>query len=260
LTRNLKEVQEFTQKTTCKGNVSTHINKLSTESFKSKSKNNQIVSPEHTEHLLHTRDDHNKDVDMMFKSFLNTHLRIFYSSFPIIKLNDRVNNSWSTMGIKISCLHKRIFYLLCSNDYKHYIAMTNFKKLLQTMLQNFDKRHKQSKKIYVQQSDLKLNIKMKTTWNSIKSETGRNDQNSHDGDISDNLQVNPDSFNNRIHDILACSAVPQPTVPPCAPAFISPPVNHIFNKSLLSGILSSHLKYSIIKLLFKKGDMNNMTN
>jgi len=37
---------------------------------------------------------------------------------------------------------------------------------------------------------------MKTTWNIIKSETGRNDQNSHDGDTSDNLWVNPDSFNN----------------------------------------------------------------
>ena len=74
--------------------------------------------PEHREHLLHTRDGHNKDVDMMFKSFLNTHLRIFYSSFPRIKLYEHVNNSWSTMGIKTS-LHKRIFYLLSgdSNDY-----------------------------------------------------------------------------------------------------------------------------------------------
>jgi hypothetical protein len=138
-----RSTRRITQNTTCKGNVSIEINKLSTETFKSKSKNNKIVSLEHREHLLHTRDGHNKDVDMMFKSFLNTHLRIFYSSFPKIKSNERVNNSWSTMGIK-TCLHKRFFYLLCrdSNDY--------FKKLLQTMLQNFDKWHKWSKKIYVQ--------------------------------------------------------------------------------------------------------------
>lgn len=38
--------------------------------------------------------------------------------------------------------------------------------------------------------------KTKTTQNVIKSETGRNDQNRHDGGKSDNLQVNPDSFNN----------------------------------------------------------------
>jgi hypothetical protein len=69
-----------------------------------------------------------------------------------------------------------------------------------------------------------------------------------------------DIIGNWIHDILTWSTVPQPTAPLCAPAFISSPVNHIFNKSLLSGIFPSHLKYSIIKLLFKKGDMNNRTN
>jgi hypothetical protein len=37
---------------------------------------------------------------------------------------------------------------------------------------------------------------MKTTGNIIKSEMGRNDQNSHDGDVSDNLWDIPDSFHN----------------------------------------------------------------
>jgi hypothetical protein len=38
--------------------------------------------------------------------------------------------------------------------------------------------------------------KMKTTGNIIKSEMGTNDQNIHDGDVSDNLWVIPDSFHN----------------------------------------------------------------
>ena len=37
---------------------------------------------------------------------------------------------------------------------------------------------------------------MKTTSNIIKSEMSRNDQNSHDGNVSDNLLVIPDSFHN----------------------------------------------------------------
>lgn len=84
-----------------------------------------MVSSEHREHLLHTKDDHNKDVDNMLNSFLNTHLRIFYSSFPRIKLNKSVNNnSLSITGIKISRFHKENFSLL-SRD-----SSDQFKKLL----------------------------------------------------------------------------------------------------------------------------------
>ena len=43
-------IRRITQNAACKGNVSIEINKLSTESFKSK--NNEIVSGEHREHYL----------------------------------------------------------------------------------------------------------------------------------------------------------------------------------------------------------------
>jgi hypothetical protein len=46
----------------------------------------------------------------MFNSFLNTYLKIFYSSFPIIRVTNRYENQckkWITQGIKISCKHKR---------------------------------------------------------------------------------------------------------------------------------------------------------
>jgi hypothetical protein len=48
------------------------------------------------------------DVNMMFNSFLSTFLRIFYSSFPLKNLKTKTHNSgWITLGIRISCKHKR---------------------------------------------------------------------------------------------------------------------------------------------------------
>jgi len=44
------------------------------------------------------------DVNTIFNSFLNTYFRIFYSSFPLIKINKVMHyNSWITIGTKTSC-------------------------------------------------------------------------------------------------------------------------------------------------------------
>jgi hypothetical protein len=72
----------------------------------------------------------NTDVDILFNSLLNNHLRIFYINFPprkIIKLSN--NNSWIKPGIRISCRCKRCLYLL-TRDNDEVIL----KKLLQTVL------------------------------------------------------------------------------------------------------------------------------
>jgi hypothetical protein len=45
----------------------------------------------------------------------------------------------------------------------------------------------------------------------------------------------------------------------CAP-YISSPLNCICNKSIRSGTFPVHLKYSIVKSVFKKGDRENMAN
>jgi hypothetical protein len=61
----------------------------------------------------------NEDINVMFNSFLNTYLRIFYSSFPIIRVTNRYENQckkWITQGIKIPCKHKRGLYLNCRNS------------------------------------------------------------------------------------------------------------------------------------------------
>jgi hypothetical protein len=53
------------------------------------------------------------DINKVYNSFLNSFLRIFYSSFPLKELTFNSNsNTWITPGIKISCKHKRDLYLL----------------------------------------------------------------------------------------------------------------------------------------------------
>jgi len=42
--------------------------------------------------------------------------------------------------------------------------------------------------------------------------------------------------------------------------FICSPLNYICNKSLLSGIFPTQLKYSVIKPVYKKGDRDNISN
>jgi hypothetical protein len=51
------------------------------------------------------------DVNEIFNSFLNNFLRIYYSSFPLTRVKDNMNqNAWITPGIRISCKHKRELY------------------------------------------------------------------------------------------------------------------------------------------------------
>jgi hypothetical protein len=45
----------------------------------------------------------------------------------------------------------------------------------------------------------------------------------------------------------------------CA-SLISQPLSHIYNHLLYTGVFPDHLKISIVKPLFKKGDKTSMTN
>ena len=52
-----------------------------------------------------------KNVNITFNNFLNTFLRIFYSSFPVNKSQYSYNQKpWLTSGIRISCANKRKLY------------------------------------------------------------------------------------------------------------------------------------------------------
>ena len=51
------------------------------------------------------------DVNEIFNPFLNTFLRIYYYSFPLIRVRNKMNqNSWITPGIITSCKRKRELY------------------------------------------------------------------------------------------------------------------------------------------------------
>ena len=53
------------------------------------------------------------DVNTIFNTFLNTYLRIFYSSFPLKKVHCKsCNKVWLTPGIKISCVNKRKLFFI----------------------------------------------------------------------------------------------------------------------------------------------------
>jgi len=58
-----------------------------------------------------------EDINIMYNNFVNTYIRIFYTSFPLKQENNLKNlKPWVTKGIKISCLSKRRLYLKCRNS------------------------------------------------------------------------------------------------------------------------------------------------
>jgi hypothetical protein len=58
----------------------------------------------------------NDDDNGTFNNFLNTYLRNFYSSFPLITSQYKPSNkAWITKGIKTSHLHTRELYLISRN-------------------------------------------------------------------------------------------------------------------------------------------------
>ena len=55
----------------------------------------------------------------MFNSFLDSYLKIFYSSFPLKRVHitqKKKNKNWITIGILTSCKHKRKLFIACSNS------------------------------------------------------------------------------------------------------------------------------------------------
>jgi hypothetical protein len=55
-----------------------------------------------------------ENVNIMFTVFLDTYLKIFYSSFPFKEIQTASKrNDWITTGIRASCKHKRELYISC---------------------------------------------------------------------------------------------------------------------------------------------------
>ena len=65
------------------------------------------------------------NVNVIFNNFLNTYLRTFNASFPIVKSKGFTkSNPWITTGIRISCITKCKLYVTYRNsmdpNYKAY--------------------------------------------------------------------------------------------------------------------------------------------
>jgi len=108
-------------------------------------------------------------VNIVFNSFLNTYLRIFPSSFPLIRNKSKNNkNNLINLGIKNACKRKREPFLLCRNsknlDLKQYY--NTYCKILANII-------KEAKRITYNKIIVKSNNKSKTTWSIINELLGK---------------------------------------------------------------------------------------
>jgi hypothetical protein len=111
-----------------------------------------------------------KDINVMFSFFLNTYLRLFYTSFPKSSKKPRVakNKEWITPSIKTKCCFKRDLYLISrkskdpiiKNFYKTYCKLLS-RSIIETKRSYYDKQISNS------------NNKIKSMWNIVKAITGR---------------------------------------------------------------------------------------
>jgi hypothetical protein len=138
------------------------------------------------------------DVDTVFNSFLNAYLRIFHSSFPLKKSSSKTKiNSWITPGIKISCHRKRELYSWYRNT--NDIHFKNYYKLYCKILSRVINA---AKRLHYDRLIVNSDNKMKTTWNIVKSVTGKRSWNKSvqsvdiNGALSENQQLIADSFQN----------------------------------------------------------------
>ena len=106
---------------------------------------------------------HDNNADILFNSFLNTYVQVFYSCFPNINFNDRPNKkSWITAGRRISCKRTRDLYLLTRNN--NAMKLKQYYKLYCKILTNVIKEAQRTN--YNEQITNSHN-KVNATWNII---------------------------------------------------------------------------------------------
>jgi hypothetical protein len=109
------------------------------------------------------------NIDINFKNFLNTYLRIFNSTFSYKRIYpNRNGNAWITKGIKISCKRKEALYILSKNTQNpklknHY---TTYSKILSGVI-------RAAKKMHFNNLLSRSHNKVKTMWNFVKTEINK---------------------------------------------------------------------------------------
>ena len=105
---------------------------------------------------------------------MDTYLKIFYASFPVLKTKSRNNRyNWITPGIITSCKRKTEIFLLLRNNYNP--TLKQYYKLYCKIL---CKVIKEAKRMTFDERILKSNNKPKNTWVLIKEILG-NQHTSH---------------------------------------------------------------------------------
>ena len=137
------------------------------------------------------------DVNTIFNSFLNTFLRHYYSSFPVIKVNKLLcQNSWITSGIQTSCQHKRVLYMKLRNNNNPAL-----RKYFKDYCQILSKVIKDAKRMEYDRQILNSNNVMKTSWKLLNKELGKNRKNhglhslNINGRSTTNHQIIANAFN-----------------------------------------------------------------
>lgn len=137
-----------------------------------------------------------KNVNAAFNNFLNTYLRIFYSSFPLKKVYFKsYNKALLTPGLKISCINKRRLFLAqrSSNDPNLINYYKRYCKILSCVI-------KSAKQRYYNSISTRSKNKAKTKWTIVKNNSNTKTKVHNitsikvNGNLSCNGQIITDAF------------------------------------------------------------------
>ena len=112
------------------------------------------------------------DINLSFNNFLNSYLRIFYSSFTRKKVRySSQTKAWLTKGIKISCRNKRkLFQIYRNSKDRNDSAIKNYYKRYCKILADVIKTAKMN---YYNNLIFRSTNKTKTTWNIINEDINK---------------------------------------------------------------------------------------
>jgi hypothetical protein len=139
----------------------------------------------------------NKDFNTSFKQFLNILLRYFYASFHLIKCQKTRQKPWTTTGIKISCINKRLLYaeMKKNTNPSNCTYYKNYCKILARVIIA-------AKKMAYDHQIKHSNNKVKTTWKIINSEILKKGKKGNMG--TSNIPITKDSaeiFNKHFSEV-----------------------------------------------------------
>ena len=109
------------------------------------------------------------DVNIMFNSFLDTYLKLYYASFPLKRIHtNKKYKNWITSAILTSCRHKRELFVACRSNMNPHLLnyYKNYCKILSAVI-------REAKKITYADKIEKASNKNKEIWHIVQQETNK---------------------------------------------------------------------------------------